>query len=237
MKGDLVYKALGLLLTYPEQELVDATGELDALFDASELSSEHLDGLTKLTTALRETPLLDLQEAYVRLFDRSTRLSLYLYEHVHGESRDRGQAMVDLQDYYKQHGVVSTAKELPDYVPILCEFCSMLDNETARAVLSDAGPVLALLGTRLADRKSHYAVVFDALVQLAEIEVDAEEVAAAASDDGVPVDDSFEALDRIWEETEITFGEGDALDSCGKGRSPQDDLIQLRTKGSGAPAQ
>ena len=80
-------------------------------------------------------------------------------------------------------------------------------------------------------------MVFQSLVDLAEIKVDTDEVAEAAADDGVPEDDSFEALDRIWEESEVTFGEGAAHDSCGKGASPQEDLIQLRTSGSGPPAQ
>ncbi|MCP2821160.1 nitrate reductase molybdenum cofactor assembly chaperone, partial [Salmonella enterica subsp. enterica serovar Typhimurium] len=82
--------------------------------------------------------LLDRQEEYVWLFDRTRSLSLNLYEHVHGESRDRGQAMAALLELYRQHGLELSANELPDYLPAFLDFLSSLPDEKAASLLAEA---------------------------------------------------------------------------------------------------
>ena len=67
---------------------------------------------------------LEAQAKYDSLFERGRSLSLWLFEHVHGESRDRGQAMVDLMAQYDMAGFEINAKELPDYLPMYLEFLS-----------------------------------------------------------------------------------------------------------------
>lgn len=225
----MIFKVLGLLLTYPESELLEALGELRAVVAGSELSESAKRDLEVLLDCLGKQGVLDAQEAYVRLFDRSTRLSLYLYEHVHGESRDRGQAMVDLRAHYKSHGLTPTEDELPDYLPLFCEFLSVVDAEEARALLEEVAPLFALLAERVGQRKSEYASVFSALLELSGAQVDAAEVAKAAVSEELPTDESFDALDRVWAESEITFGAGDAHDSCDSAKRPAgSDLVQLR---------
>ena len=84
--------------------------------------------------------LYDLQERYVLLFDRTRSLSLHLFEHVHGESRDRGQAMIDLKAQYEKNGLAISASELPDFVPLFLEFLSTRPVERGVRVVGSARP-------------------------------------------------------------------------------------------------
>ena len=139
------------------------------------------------------------------LFDRSRSLSLNFFEHVHGESRARGQAMVDLLETYRAGGFEPVGPELPDHLPMLLEYLSTRPLPEAREVLADAAHIIAALAERLARRQSPYAAVFGALGALAAVPAAAEllaEIAAAPDDD--PED--LAALDAAWEETVVTFG-------------------------------
>ena len=104
--------------------------------------------------------LYDLQERYVELFDRTRSLSLHLFEHVHGESRDRGQAMIDLKSLYEQNGLFLGAAELPDYLPAFLEFLSTRPLAEARTLLGQPAHILTALAERLHKRHSPYAAVF-----------------------------------------------------------------------------
>ena len=139
------------------------------------------------------------------LFDRSRTLSLNLFEHIHGESRDRGGAMVDLLETYRAGGFDLAGTELPDHLPVLLEFLSTQPLEQAVATLADAGHILVALAERLRRRDSGYAPVLSALVALAEAHAGTEEaqiLLAEADDD--PED--LQALDAVWEEAQVTFG-------------------------------
>jgi nitrate reductase delta subunit len=142
-----------------------------------------------------------VQERYTGLFDRGRSLSLHLFEHVHGDSRDRGPAMIDLIALYRRHGFEPHPRELPDYLPLFTEFLGQIDAGEARGLLRDAAPIVALLKERLEKRASAYAAVPAALLALAE----AEQVQSPAQPAGAE-DDSLEAIDRAWEETAVTFG-------------------------------
>lgn len=212
------YKALGALLDYPEAELIEALPEIGAVLeDESAFSPETRAGLGRLVGALSAGEAMELQEAWLGLFDRSRARSLHLYEHVHGESRARGQAMASLKEMYRFHGLELARNELPDYLPLLCEFLSLIDGRVARSLLADAGHILAALRRRLAERSCPYAAIFAALVELAEAPVDAEKVEAALAADAEEDPDDPLALDRQWEEAMVTFGVGDALPSCAVG--------------------
>lgn len=229
--GGKLYKALGVLLTYPEQDLLDAVGAIEAICAEARLSAETRTALDGLLEQLRSWELLDLQERYVSLFDRGRQMSLNLFEHVHGDARERGQAMVDLQTMYQQNGVLPTDDQLPDYLPMLCEFLSILPPEGARAMLGDLVVILSLLRARLEQRESPYAGVLAALVELAEAEVDEAQVQQVLKEDPPERPDDFEAIDREWKEAEITFGAGDAQDACGSGAGGAGnggDLVELR---------
>ncbi len=130
-----------------------------------------------------------------------------MFEHVHGESRDRGQAMVDLAALYETTGLEIAARELPDYVPLFLEFLATRPLDEARALLADAAPILSALETRLADRGSPYAAVFAALRALAG--------ADQRPSDGQPSEpDGLAALDAAWEEEAVRFGPGAATEDC-----------------------
>jgi nitrate reductase delta subunit len=134
-------------------------------------------GLAPLTGPLRDSPLIALQEQYVATFDRNPAHSLHLFEHVHGESRDRGQAMVDLIDEYRRAGFEPVANELPDYVPLFLEFLGALadDGQAQRAeqLLGEAIHVLAAIGDRLARHDSPYATVFTVLRSMTSVQPEA----------------------------------------------------------------
>jgi nitrate reductase delta subunit len=198
-------KAISALLSYPTAELQAAGDELnDALQQGNLLPAETISELAKLVNEIATGDLYDLQETYVALFDRSRTLSLNLFEHVHGESRDRGPAMVDLVENYRAAGFEPASTELPDHLPVLLEFLAMRPIEEAREILADTAHILDALQTRLNRRESIYAPVFGALVHIAGTEADKEAVAELLSvKDDNP--DDLEALDAVWEESEVTF--------------------------------
>jgi nitrate reductase delta subunit len=185
-------RALAALLSYPDEELVTALPEIGA--------SSPRQALPLLEELSRED-LYTLQERYVALFDRSRALSLHLFEHVHGESRDRGQAMVDLQQMYAQRGLQVGGGELPDFLPAFLEYLSLLDKAEARRLLGKVAHILRAIGEGLARRGSRYAGVFSALLRLAGERAIAIPVAARADDE-----ESREAMDRTWMEAPVTFG-------------------------------
>ncbi|MCF3974667.1 nitrate reductase molybdenum cofactor assembly chaperone [Paracoccus salsus] len=203
---DRTLKALSLTLSYPGTELQDAMPQIGAVFDTDRrIAPDTRAALRTLTERLGQGDLYDLQEQYVMLFDRSRTLSLNLFEHVHGESRDRGGAMVSLVETYRGGGFEPATSELPDHLPVLLEFLSTRPSSEARETLADAAHILDALSARLSRRESGYAAAFAALSQLAGGQADAEAVAEMlAHPDDDPTD--LTALDAVWEEAEVTFG-------------------------------
>jgi nitrate reductase delta subunit len=203
---DRTLKALSLTLSYPTAELQEAMPEIgDVLASDSRLSTPNRMALQKLADHIGQGDLFDVQESYVMLFDRSRTLSLNLFEHVHGESRDRGGAMVSLIETYRAAGFEPATTELPDHLPVLLEFLSTRPFAEVQETLADAAHIFDALVTRLVRRESSYDAAFAALSQLAGTQADIEAVAgmlAQADDD--PTD--LTALDAVWEETEVTFG-------------------------------
>ena len=162
------FKALGILLWYPNEEWLSGAADVcDLIAQEALVSKEQLVNLRSLVAQLQESDMLDLQEEYVDTFDRVRSLSLHLFEHVHGDSRDRGQAMVDLAERYKELGFSLAASELPDYLPVFLEYLSMLPKEEALEELTNTVHILAALGKRLAERGSPYSLVLDTLTLMA----------------------------------------------------------------------
>ena len=164
----LTLKVLSRLLTYPGAELAGASAAITGALEAEALlDADARAALAPLVTALADDDLYDLQEAYVSLFDRTRRLSLHLFEHVHGESRDRGQAMVGLAALYQKAGLSISANELPDFLPLFLEYAATRPLPEVQSLLGDVDHILAALEGRLAERGSRYAAVFTALRGLA----------------------------------------------------------------------
>lgn len=222
-------KVLSRLLCYPQLELLGALDELIAAL-ASEpvLAPDLRQRLGALMAEMRITDIYVLQEDYVNLFDRGRAVSLHLFEHVHGESRDRGQAMVDLVDLYRRHGFELNARELPDYLPMFLEFASERPLSEARELLSDAAPVLALIRERLALRESRYAVLFDAMLALTGAPENMAEIRARAASEGP--DETVVNMDKYWEEEAVTFL---APGGCGSGQATEQPIHWVKPESAG----
>jgi nitrate reductase delta subunit len=210
-----ILKVISLLLDYPTEQLLEGRAELAQAIDAArEISPAQRGDLQALLALIGDNDLMDGQEHYGALFGRGRSLSLLLFEHVHGESRDRGQAMVDMMAQYEEAGFAIGIKELPDYIPLYLEFLSTREDLEAREGLADVSHLLALLATRLDERESAYASCFRALLQIAGVEPQQamaeirEQVAAEVRDD------SLEALDKIWEEEAVDFLQAEQQDRC-----------------------
>jgi len=203
---DRTLKALSLILSYPTRELQEAMPEIGAvLASETRLTTAARRDLRPLVDALTSADIYDLQEQFVMLFDRSRTLSLNLFEHIHGESRDRGGAMVSLVETYRAAGFDPATSELPDHLPVLLEFLATQSFVEARDTLADAAHIFEALATRLDRRESPYGAVFAALLQLSGAKVDEAAVAELLEQpDDDPTD--LEALDEVWEESEVVFG-------------------------------
>jgi nitrate reductase molybdenum cofactor assembly chaperone NarJ/NarW len=199
------FKALSALLSYPSADLQAAIPLIrKVLVSEALLTSAQAEALQPLLRCMATDDLFDLQEAYVLIFDRSRTLSLNLFEHIHGESRDRGGAMVDLLETYRAGGFDLVGPELPDHLPVLLEFLATQPIATAREILADAGPILAVLTERLTRRETPYATVLAALADLGKGALEGEVAAALlAEPDDNPED--LAALDAVWEEAQVTF--------------------------------
>jgi len=200
------FKVLSALLSYPTQELQNAAHDLYAALRGDGLLPQTtLAAVNGFIDELAAGDLYDLQERYVETFDRGRSLSLYLFEHVHGESRDRGQAMIDLKALYEKHDLDATSGELPDFLPLFLEFLSTLPLDEARELLGQIAHIAAALGERLRKRQGPYAVLFRALDDLAApAKADAPIVVAANLPEEDPAD--FAALDAQWEDEPVSFG-------------------------------
>lgn len=201
------FKALGLLLAYPDDSYREAYADAIAALRAEKLVKVSK-GLERLAEQLAQEDLLDLQARYVALFDRGRSVSLNLYEHVHGESRDRGTAMVELKHLYATYGLELGAHELPDYLPVFLEFLSILPADQAVALLGEAAHVIEALAERLKKRKSPYAAALLALAGVVANQSNAKALQALLQQPEDDPDD-LEALDRAWAEEPVTFGPGE----------------------------
>ena len=187
-------RALAALLSYPDPALREALPEIRAAAPRE---------VWPLVDEIEACGPYEAEEGYVALFDRSRALSLHLFEHVHGESRDRGQAMVDLLAMYEAHGLSVREHELPDYIPAFLEFLSVLEPGEARKLIAETAHILRALGDRLAERGTRYALVFSAVLAVAGLPRLGKPIAQRAG-----ADTERAALDTQWMDPEVTFGPG-----------------------------
>ena len=202
-KPALTLKVLSVLLCYPNAELIQALPEIDAVVNEENLlATSQLATVKQLIHKFQHTELLELQENYVALFDRGRALSLHLFEHLHGESRDRGQAMVDLMDMYQSHGFEINAHEVPDYIPLFLEFLAQRPPAEAFELLGNTSAILQVLAERLEARDSLYYMLFDAMLLLAGKErANSGRIEKAVTE----TDETILNMDKIWEEETVAF--------------------------------
>lgn len=210
------YSALSRLLSYPSETIQkEALSCINAIQNEGLIPEHIIRALKKLADHLETSDIYDAQAYYVDQFDRSRSLSLHLYEHVHGESRERGPAMVGLVGLYKSHGLEIDVSDLPDYLPVFLEFLSIVPNDEAASLIGEAAHVIEAIGERLKKRQNPYRAIFAALSALSDKPADKAALAdllAIAED----APDDLEALDKSWAEEPVTFGPGTASDECPK---------------------
>jgi nitrate reductase delta subunit len=194
----IALRALARLLDYPTESLVAHLDELAGVLDAAPVKPARRGGLQPLLERLRTADLLDAQERYIDTFDRGRRTSLNLFEHVHGDSRDRGQAMVDLLEMYRAAGIELDTDQLPDYLPAFLEYLSLLPAREAREHLAEVTHLVRAVGGVLAARASDYAGAFDLLLALAG-------EPALGAEPTVEDDRSFAAVDAAWLDAPVDF--------------------------------
>lgn len=217
----MALQALALLLHYPGQEVranAEAIGTV--LENRPELTPEDRDALAGYLDRLGTMDLLEQEADYVATFDSGKQVSLHLFEHIHGESRDRGPAMVELRMAYQEQGLEIDTNELPDYLPLFLEFCAQLPEDQARDWLSDIGHVLQRVHVRLHQRANRYALPLRMLLRITGEDPWPEELMEEAQ--GEQRDDSREAIDSSWREAPVTFGAGSALGGCDGSRTAHD---------------
>ena len=202
-------KALAALLSYPHAELLEALPEVrEAVAAERRIARRERERLEALIDALAAEELMASQAAYVALFDHGRATALNLFEHVHGDSRDRGQAMVDLSAVYERAGLSLATRELPDYVPAMLEYLSTRPFGEVEAMLRECAHLLRAIGEALEARASPYAAVFGALLSLA-----GEPRLRAGK---VPVEEG-PTLDDDWLEAPVMFGAAGASQPRGLG--------------------
>ena len=188
-------RVLSRLLAYPDAELRAHLGELrEALHTERALSPARLGELDALIRTLERAPALEAESDYVELFDRGRSTSLHLFEHVHGDSRDRGPAMIDLAQTYEKAGLYLAADELPDHLPVVLEYASTQPPREAREFLAETAHILNALFAALQHRGSAYAAVPGALLELAGEKTQALQIAAE------------EPIDVAWQEPAVFDG-------------------------------
>ena len=220
-------RVLARLLGYPDAELRANLADMRAaLHEEKALPPQRLAEIDALIDTLARKEALEIEAAYVELFDRGRATSLHLFEHVHGDSRDRGPAMIDLTKTYEQAGLFLGEGELPDFVPVVLQFTSTLAPRQAREFLGEMGHIFNAIFAALQKRESPYACVLGALLELAGEKASPVEVAAD------------EPIDAVWEEP-VVF---DGCSSKGQSRPDQAQPIHIvpraaRPAGSSTGAQ
>jgi nitrate reductase delta subunit len=191
----LTLRVLARLLSYPDAELRAHLGELQAALQSDRtLGATRLAELEALMRNLSGRDPIEVEADYVQLFDRGRATSLHLFEHVHGDSRDRGPAMIDLAQTYEKAGLFLAPGEMPDYLPVVLEFVSTQPPKEARAFLGEMAHIFNAIFNALQQRQSAYASVLGALLECAGEKAHAVKV--------VP----DEELDAAWEEPVVFDG-------------------------------
>ncbi|HHA2711626.1 MULTISPECIES: nitrate reductase molybdenum cofactor assembly chaperone [Stenotrophomonas] len=207
-----VLKLIGVLLDYPREELWQHGEELLEACDNPALSPARRRQLQTFVRDLLATDPLDAQDRWLATFDRGRSMSLLVFEHIHGESRDRGQAMVDLIDAYRKNGFELDARELPDYLPLLLEYLAHRPQAEAKDWLHHIGHIAGMLAARAAERQLPHAVLLEILVEAGEGKVNLAVLRQRASEE--VRDDTVEAMDRLWEEEAVRFGTDAPSQDC-----------------------
>jgi len=206
--ASITLRVLARLLSYPNAALKSDLVDMQSALHAEQaLAKDRMAEIDTLISHLAHGDPLEIEGEFVELFDRGHATSLHLFEHVHGDSRDRGPAMVDLTQTYEKAGLFLAPEELPDYLPVVLEFVSTQPPKEAKAFLAEMAHIFNAIFSALQQRETAYASVLGALIELSGEKAQAVKVAAD------------EALDATWEEP-VVF-DGCSVKGQGKPDQPQ----------------
>ena len=208
-----ILSVISRLLDYPGEDIQASQEAMHSIIADSDLRLELKHKLNQFLEDQLSRDLMEWQAEYDGQFERGRSLALWLFEHVHGESRDRGQAMVDLVKVYREAGLEISQHELPDYIPLFLEFLSTQGKENAQGWLQEVEHILGLLYCRLEKRQSDYAVLLECLLELGDCKVSLDDIRSQIANE--KRDDTRKAIDKEWEEEEVTFGAESLDKSCG----------------------
>jgi len=167
------YKIFSILLSYPTEELKKSVDDMtDILKYDGLLSHQDIKFINNLISFIKNNDLLYLQEYYVSIFDRKKDFSLYIFEHIHGDSRERGMAMVDLKDFYKKSDLSVLTNELPDYLPLFLEYMSLISENEAKSLIGEIINIIAILSRKLNIINSDYSYLFAIIEKLSDVKCD-----------------------------------------------------------------
>jgi nitrate reductase delta subunit len=215
-------RVLARLLGYPDAELRDHLSELQqALHEERALTPMRISELDTLIAQLSGPASLDTEAAYVELFDRGRATSLHLFEHVHGDSRERGPAMIDLAHTYEKAGLFLAEGEMPDFLPVVLEFTSTQPPREAREFLAEMAHIFNAIFAALQQRNSAYAAVLGALLELAGEKPQPVLIAAD------------EPLDTVWAEP-VVFDGCSTQGQAKPGQAQSIHIIRQKTGAAGA---
>ena len=217
-----ILKILSLMMDYPTSDLQTHNSELEEEINSADgISATDKLNLIKFLHYFRDGDLMDVQENYDSIFERGRSTSLLLFEHVHGESRDRGQAMVDLMALYEKAGYEISVRELPDHLPLYLEFLSTRPKQEIVDGIDDVAHIIGILAERLKQRNSVYHHCFDVLLHVASVSVNEEHLETLVASE--KRDDTMEEIDKVWEEEMVTFATTDpnTSTSCSTTKSPR----------------
>ena len=215
-------RVLARLLGYPDAELRDHLSELQlALHEERALTPMRISELDALIAQLSGPASLDTEAAYVELFDRGRATSLHLFEHVHGDSRERGPAMIDLAQTYEKAGLFLAEGEMPDFLPVVLEFTSTQPPREAREFLAEMAHIFNAIFAALQQRNSAYAAVLGALLELAGEKPQPVLIAAE------------EPLDTVWAEP-VVFDGCSTQGQAKPGQAQTIHIIRQKTGAAGA---
>ena len=217
-------RVLAALLSYPDAALRGHLTEMADLLAAERaLTAPRRQELLALMDHLRRTDALQLEADYVELFDRGRATSLHLFEHVHGDSRERGPAMIDLAQTYEKAGLYLAPGEMPDYLPVVLEFTSTQPPREARAFLAEIAHILNAMFAALQQRGSAYASVIGALLEL-------------AGETAQPVKLAIEEpIDESWQEP-MAFDGCSSKGQAAPGQPQPIHMVRRDRRSQGAPA-
>jgi len=203
------YRILSLLLTYPNEEIYNFLPQVNSsLREENLMNSDSITGIDSFINFFNQKPLAFWQEHYVQLFDYSRSASLYLFEHVHGDSKDRGQAMVDLIDLYTENGLHINQPELPDYLPVFLEFLALQTQSQAVDYLSEIIDIVGFIHRKLEEKDNPYKYLLSAAIQLSK-----------RKPTEARIDKMFSqmpeiSIDEAYEEAPVTFGSENSCVNC-----------------------